>query len=194
MPWSAKAQALIEQQYGPVGAAARAGLEMTEAAMISAAARGIDLGALPAGLADKRVRADRFAAAVRQFCWPTQGLSGVKIAPFHLLASEGKVHSNQTHAWHIALLARLANHDALFRATRTRIVDFSDAASVSDAIAWWMDMTGVGGEGMVVKPTTFLARGNENQLLQPAVKCRGRDYLRIIHGPGYDLPQNLVRL
>jgi len=194
MPWSAKAQALIEQQYGPVGAAARAGLELTEAAMIKAAARGIDLGDLPAGLADKRLRADRFAAAVRQYCWPTQGLAGVKIAPFHLLASDGKVHSDQSHAWHMATLARLAQHDDLFQATRTKIVDFTDESSAKAAIDWWMEMTSAGGEGMVVKPPTFIARGDQNRLLQPAVKCRGRDYLRIIYGPDYDLPVNLVRL
>ncbi|MEQ1694698.1 MAG: polynucleotide kinase-phosphatase [Hyphomicrobiaceae bacterium] len=194
MPWSAKAQALIEQQYGPVGAAARAGLELTESAMLAAAARGIDLGSLPAGLGEKRLRADRFAAAVRQYCWPVQGLDGVKIAPFHLLASEGKVHSDQTHAWHMATLAKLARHDNLFQATRTRTIDFSDASSVSGAIDWWLEMTGAGGEGMVVKPPSFLARGTENRLLQPAVKCRGRDYLRIIYGPDYDLPENLVRL
>jgi protein phosphatase len=194
LPWSAKAQALIEQQYGPVGAAARAGLELTEAAMIKAAARGIDLGALPEVLTDKRMRADRFASAVRQYCWPTTGLDGVKIAPFHLLASEGKVHSDQPHAWHMATLARLAQHDDLFQATRTQVVDFSGEASVQATIDWWMEMTGAGGEGMVVKPLTFLAKGDQNRLLQPAVKCRGRDYLRIIYGPDYDLPENLVRL
>jgi protein phosphatase len=194
MPWSAKAQALIEQQYGPVGAAARAGLELTEAAMIKASARGIDLGALPSGLGEKRARVDRFSAAVRQYCWPVQGLDGVKIAPFHLLASEGKVHSGETHSWHMATLARLAQHDDLFQATRTMLVDFTDGASVAATIAWWMEMTSTGGEGMVVKPLAFLARGDLNRLLQPAVKCRGQDYLRIIYGPDYDLPENLVRL
>src|ERR1700685_513542 len=31
-------------------------------------------------------------------------------------------------------------------------------------------------------------------LLQPAVKCRGPEYLRIIYGPEYDAPENLERL
>ena len=30
--------------------------------------------------------------------------------------------------------------------------------------------------------------------LQPAVKCRGREYLRIIYGPEYTLPEHLERL
>lgn len=194
MPWSAKAQALIEQQYGPVGAAARTGLELAEVAASRATQRGIDLGNLVAGLREKRLRVDRFAAAVRQYCWPIQGLDGVKIAPFHLLASEGKVHSDRRHDWHMDMLSRLAGHDPLFQATTTSIVDLDDPDSINLAVKWWLEMTGKGGEGMVVKPPTFLARSESNLLLQPAVKCRGRDYLRIIYGPDYDLPDNLIRL
>jgi len=50
-----------------------------------------------------------------------------------------------------------------------------------------------GGEGMVVKPLEFVARGKRG-LIQPAVKCRGREYLRIIYGAEYTAPQNLDRL
>jgi protein phosphatase len=46
---------------------------------------------------------------------------------------------------------------------------------------------------MVVKPYDFIATGKEG-LLQPAVKCRGSEYLRIIYGPEYDLPENMERL
>jgi protein phosphatase len=31
-------------------------------------------------------------------------------------------------------------------------------------------------------------------VVQPAIKCRGREYLRIIYGPEYTLPQHLERL
>jgi protein phosphatase len=194
MPWSAKAQALIEHQYGPVEAAARAGLALAETAITKADQRGIDLGSLAEGIHERRLRVERFAAALRQYCWPVQGLDGVRIAPFHLLASEDKVHSDRGHDWHMGVLARLADHDLLFQATRTMVVDLEDEDSVSQAVVWWMDMTARGGEGMVVKPPTFLARGQGNRLLQPAVKCRGRDYLRIIYGPDYDLLENLTRL
>jgi protein phosphatase len=51
----------------------------------------------------------------------------------------------------------------------------------------------VGGEGMVVKPAEFVPIG-PGGLLQPAVKCRGREYLRIIYGPEYDRPEYLTRL
>lgn len=46
---------------------------------------------------------------------------------------------------------------------------------------------------MVVKPLEFIARGKKG-LLQPAVKCRGREYLRIIYGPDYTAEANLSRL
>ena len=46
---------------------------------------------------------------------------------------------------------------------------------------------------MVVKPLSFIANGQKG-LLQPAVKCRGPEYLRIIYGPEYSLPENLDRL
>ncbi len=46
---------------------------------------------------------------------------------------------------------------------------------------------------MVVKPFDFIARSSRG-LVQPAVKCRGKEYLRIIYGPEYALPENLERL
>ena len=50
-----------------------------------------------------------------------------------------------------------------------------------------------GGEGVVVKPLGFIAEGTRG-LAQPAIKVRGREYLRIVDGPEYTLPQNLDRL
>jgi protein phosphatase len=81
----------------------------------------------------------------------------------------------------------------LLRATPWRTVDLADPASESDAIAGWEHLTAGGGEGMVVKPLAFIARGRRG-LVQPAVKCRGAEYLRIIHGPEYLAPENLERL
>ena len=46
---------------------------------------------------------------------------------------------------------------------------------------------------MVVKPSDFVAKGGAG-LVQPAVKCRGREYLRIIYGPEYTAPEHLERL
>jgi PNKP adenylyltransferase domain, C-terminal region/PNKP adenylyltransferase domain, ligase domain len=74
-----------------------------------------------------------------------------------------------------------------------RIVDVTDLASQASGIQWWEELTRAGGEGMVVKPLDFIVKGRRG-LAQPAVKCRGREYLRIIYGPEYTAPENLDRL
>ena len=47
---------------------------------------------------------------------------------------------------------------------------------------------------MVVKPIPFIARKKKGRLIQPAIKCRGREYLRIIYGPEYTTSANLAKL
>jgi protein phosphatase len=123
-----------------------------------------------------------------------RSVDDLKLAPFHLLASEGAVHTDKQHTWHMEILGRLCAADAkLLLATPFRVVDVNDAASVDGATAWWTEMTAAGGEGMVVKPLDFIVRGRRG-VAQPAVKCRGAEYLRIIYGPEYLLPGNLERL
>jgi protein phosphatase len=193
LPWSAKAQALIQQQYGPVAASSNIGLSAASQAVAAAKALGVDTGDMDGRLARHLARTQRYAAAVRQYCWPVNGLNGVRVAPFHLLASEGAVHHDKPHDWHIGWGASLQAVDPLFLATDARSIDLSKADEIEAAIAWWVEMTERGGEGMVVKPAEFIGRGSRG-LIQPAVKCRGRDYLRIIYGPDYDAPHNLPRL
>jgi protein phosphatase len=139
----------------------------------------------------------QYISAYRGYCWPVQSVQDLKLAPFHLLASEGKVHIDQDHQWHMQTLARLSesNNNGLspILRTRHRIIDVTDAASEASGIQWWSDLTHGGGEGMVIKPLNFVVRGNRG-LVQPAVKCRGPEYLRIIYGPEYDSPDNISRL
>src|SRR5690606_38683229 len=107
---------------------------------------------------------------------------------------EGGVHTGQNHRWHMETLAQICACDPqLLLATPYRLVDVTDPTQVAAASAWWTDLTERGGEGMVVKPLDFIARGKKG-LIQPAVKCRGREYLRIIYGPDYTSEQNLSRL
>jgi protein phosphatase len=193
MPWSAKAQELLRKQYAAVGAAARVGMAAASATLQQAAARGIDLGTLPARYAERAEMAGRFMAAYRQYCWPVHSLDDLKLAPFHLLATEGAVHTNRDHVWHMETLAALCRTDPLLLATPYRVVDVHDDVQVAEGIAWWEALTGGGGEGMVVKPQDFVAT-ERGRLLQPAVKCRGREYLRIIYGPEYTAPEHLERL
>lgn len=118
----------------------------------------------------------------------------LKLAPFHLLATEGRVQVDKDHIWHMNTLARLCGADGgLLLATPFKVVDVTDDASQSEGVRWWEELTAAGGEGMVVKPVDFIARSRRG-LAQPAVKCRGREYLRIIYGPEYTAPENLERL
>ncbi|TXH69600.1 MAG: polynucleotide kinase-phosphatase [Thiothrix sp.] len=193
MPWSAKASALIREQYAPVGAAARLSLQALSQALQKAAQRGVDLGTLTERVAERSAAVDQYGTAWAQYCWEVTSIEDLKIAPFHLLASEGAVHMDKTHTWHMTQLARLAEHDRLFHATAHLIVNLQDEAQVAAACTWWEQLTQQGSEGMVIKPANFIAYSNE-QPIQPALKCRGKDYLRIIYGPEYDLPENLERL
>ncbi|HRK64827.1 MAG TPA: polynucleotide kinase-phosphatase, partial [Terricaulis sp.] len=194
MPWSAKASALIDTQYAPVAAAANAGLKAAYDSATRAAERGVDIAALRDKLANRLPRAAKYASAWAPYAWPVSGASDLKVAPFHILASEGAVHFDKDHVWHMTLADRLAQTGGpIVTSTGWRKVDIGDDAQIADAIAWWEELIGAGGEGMVVKPLDFIARGAKG-VIQPAVKVRGREYLRIIYGPEYDAPEHLERL
>ncbi|WP_435018835.1 polynucleotide kinase-phosphatase [Tundrisphaera sp. TA3] len=194
MPWNAKAGGLLRDQYAPVGAAARADTGLLAELIGRAAARGVELGDLAARTEARAAEVAGYVEAYGRYCWPTSGLDGLKLAPFHLLAAGSRTFFDRDHAWHMTLLARLAGGDPdLIVATPARVVNMLDEADQEAAIAWWEGRTEAGMEGMVVKPLDFVARG-PNGLTQPAVKVRGRSYLRIIYGPEYALPGNLDRL
>ncbi|MER8770862.1 polynucleotide kinase-phosphatase [Mesorhizobium sp. M0092] len=193
MPWSAKAGSLIESQYAPVATSSAAGFKVSREALARAMARGVDAAGLNARLEDRAARAAKYATAWAPYVWPVSGVDDLKVAPFHLLASEGRVWFDQDHVWHMSLADRLAAHVGVVTPTRWRTVDLADGSACAEAIAWWEALTGSGGEGMVVKPRDFVSRGKKG-LIQPALKVRGPEYLRIIYGPEYDAPDNLIRL
>ncbi len=193
MPWNAKAQGLLREQYAPVAAAARGALGSAVATLEAAQGRGLPVESLLTGLRSRQEDAARYAAAYARYCWEVSGLADLKLAPFHLLATEGRTYFDRDHDWHAATLARLADGSDLFLATESLTVETADETSLEAGSAWWQAMTGAGGEGMVVKPQAFVARG-QHGLTQPAVKVRGREYLRIIYGPEYTEPANLERL
>ncbi len=193
MPWSAKAQELLVEQYAPVGVAATTSLEMAAAAVRQAIERGVDLQAMLDDLERRRTAAVRYVEAYGRYCWPVNSVDDLRVAPFQILATEGATHVNQTHQWHMQQTALLAGAGApIVTATPFKVVDLGDDESRRDAVEWWTELTGAGGEGMVVKPLEFIARSGRG--IQPGIKCRGPEYLRIIYGPEYDLPGNLERL
>ncbi|MET7633140.1 polynucleotide kinase-phosphatase [Streptomyces sp. NPDC005078] len=196
MPWSLKAGGLLRSQYAAVGAASGAVLPGANAALAAAAARGVDVADLAARQQERTADAAAFTDAYRRYCWSTEGLDGVRIAPFQILAVRGRSLASVPHDEQLAWLDRLVEHDptGLLQVTRRLVVDTGDEASVRAGIDWWLEMTGSGGEGMVVKPLGALVRDEKGRLVQPGIKVRGREYLRIIYGPEYTRPENLERL
>ncbi len=194
MPWSAKAQELLLKQYAPVGNAGVRGLRAESDLIVQAALRVSGLESLLNHSAARLNAVEHYTVAYRQYCWPVSSLGDLKLAPFHLLASEAAVHTDKPHTWHMEMIGKLcAKERELLLATPFQIVDLQDEQSSANAVAWWTEMTAQGREGMVVKPLNFIAEGRRG-MTQPAIKCRGAEYLRIIYGPEYLLPENLERL
>ncbi|GHE32528.1 MULTISPECIES: polynucleotide kinase-phosphatase [Streptomyces] len=196
MPWSLKASGLLRGQYAAVGAAAGAVFPGALAALESAAGRGVDVGALLERQRARAVDAQAFTEAYRRYCWPTEGLDGVRLAPFQILAARDRSLAALPHDEQLALLDRLVEYDSggLLTTTRRLYVDTGDEDSVRAGVDWWLEMTARGGEGMVVKPVGAVVRDGQGRLVQPGIKCRGREYLRIVYGPEYTRPDNLARL
>ena len=195
LPWSAKAFELIRHQYAAVATAATAGMTAATSALTQAAARGLPVAELQGRFQHRAEMIQQYNAVYQHYCWQVNSLDDYKIAPFHLLAAEGRTFFNQTHLWHMEQLSALQQADPEWiKATPFRVVNLQDDASVQDAIQWWETLTASGGEGMVVKPLDFVARNRKGEVIQPAVKCRGREYLRIIYGPEYTAPEHLTRL
>lgn len=190
LPWSAKAMGLIRDQYASVGAAARTALPAAGDVLAMAAARGLDVGDLVRRTTDRRANAAAFRDAYAAYCRPTSTtdpLDGITLAPFQVLAAEGRCLAlTEPHPWHLERLAGLS--DPLITPTRHCLLDLSSGADREAATQWWLDLTDAGGEGMVVKPA-HLVEGRH----QPGLKVRGREYLRIIYGPDYTGSLDLLR-
>lgn len=208
MPWSEKAQELLEKQYAPVGRAGRDGLAAVSKALRKLCQReniqyevpketsgeNFDPTALLTKFEQKKDAINGYVDAYREYCWTVQSVDDLKIAPFHILAVEGQTFSDQSHIWHMETIKKYCTGvDMIFIATEYIFVDVTDESSVQSGISWWLKLTENGGEGMVVKPENFTTK-YKGEVIQPAVKCRGREYLRIIYGPEYLMPDHLKRL
>lgn len=194
MPWSAKAQELLQNQYAAVGTAASHALAEATTLLQQAAERGLEVQPLLDHYQARTEMVGQYIDAYRRYCWDVNSLDDLRLAPFHLLASERAVHTNKTHLWHVEMLDRITQQDAGFlQSTNRRVVDVTDAISTAEGVMWWEEMTERGGEGMVVKALDFISSGRRG-VLQPAVKVRGREYLRIIYGAEYTSPDQINRL
>jgi protein phosphatase len=194
MPWSVKAQELLREQYAAVGKAGSTGVASALKALQAGAIRLPELSSLAETFESRLKAIEAYSKAYGHYCWPVASIDDLRLAPFHMLASENAVHADRPHTWHMELFHQLAAADpALLVATAFKIITLGDDESEAAGVAWWEELTGRGGEGMVVKPIDFTPR-QRDRLIQPAIKIRGPEYLRIIYGPEYSLPQNLERL
>ena len=189
LPWSAKALPLIKEQFAAIGAAAHAALPVAEQALTQALARGLDLAPLASRITQRAANAELYRDAYAAYVQPTNGLEGVRLAPFQILAGEGELYAaTRSHRWHMEQIGQLT--DPFIKQTQHHYVDLNDATSRAAATQWWVDFTSSGGEGMVVKPVASIAELRADgifrkKFVQPGLKVRGREYLRIIYGPDY---------
>jgi protein phosphatase len=215
LPWSAAGAGLLERQYEPVAAAALADTAAVADVLAAAAARGVPLdttavpvagtdslaaasGPVPAAAgADPtaaRLRADD--AAAFDVAWRRYAGRGepVRLAPFCVLAGAGEVYARRPVSWQLDVLDRLvaAAPDHLVHTPR-HTVTLADPASRAAGVEWWRGVVDAGGEGVVAKPAEPATRGPKG-LIQPGLKVRGPDYLRLVYGPHYRAPANLTRL
>ncbi|MEG3941634.1 polynucleotide kinase-phosphatase [Microcoleus sp. S36b_A3] len=194
MPWSAKAQELLQQQYATVGTASNTAFADAIKNLEQANQRGVEVSNLLSRHQERSQLAHQYVKAYQRYCWPVKSISDLKLAPFHILATEGKVHTDKNHCWHMEQIAEICQADPeLLLATEYKVVEIADSDSQSAGIKWWEKLTDGGGEGMVVKPIDFIIK-NSKGLVQPAVKCRAKEYLRIIYGLEYSLPEHLEKL
>ncbi|WP_062429447.1 polynucleotide kinase-phosphatase [Herbidospora daliensis] len=179
LPWSAKAGELIRDQYASVGAAAGAALPVAVGVLEAAAGRGLDVGSILDRARRREINAARFREAYARYCEPVSGVSGLRFAPFQILAcAEGATAVTRPHDWHLDRLATVVH--PLVLGTRHTYVDLEREDQRTAAVEWWTELTDAGGEGMVVKPVA-----HPGGRVQPGVKVRGPEYLRIIYGPDY---------
>ncbi len=194
MPWSAKAQQLLQDQYAAVGSSASVSIQSAISTLRETAEQGRNVNSLLDRYENRAESVSRYTQVYRNYCWTVESVDDLKLAPFHILASDSQVHIDKGHDWHMTNIGALcqAGSNLLFQ-TQSCLVDVTDSDSQIKGVNWWLDMINRGGEGMVVKPLDFVARSRRG-LIQPAVKVRGREYLRIIYGPEYTEPANIERL
>jgi len=106
MSWSVKAQELLRLQYAPVGTAGIHALVAAQQVLAEAELKEANLEELRQHTDARLASLIKYRDACRQYCWPVNSIQDLKLAPFHLLASEGAVHVDNTinsavvrHAW-----------------------------------------------------------------------------------------------
>ena len=120
MPWSSKAQKLLVEQYAPVGRAGRNSLaaaintirkaaDFMGGKTVDAAAQSresVDLSALLERYQARAGALAQFTEAYRCYCWDVKSIEDYRIAPFHILATEGGTWCGENHIRHMETIAK----------------------------------------------------------------------------------------
>lgn len=187
LPWNLKAQGLIDEIYAPTAAAGIGAATHLAAALQAATDRGVEVGGpAPEQTLDEL---EKFRAAYNRY---VDSDKKIQFAPFQVLASEDATWHHKPHSWHLGVANQLVAADSeIYRQTRCFVLDPSDPEQVEAALQWWLQLTESGGEGAVVKP---MENAETSRQVQPGMKVRGREYLRMIYGHDYLHPQRQERL
>ncbi|MDQ0269625.1 polynucleotide kinase-phosphatase [Cytobacillus purgationiresistens] len=191
MPWNLKAKDLIKNQYEYVAHHALLDREMLQKKLSSALEYNSELQLWSKENEIKLSNARTFEQVFQKYCWEVKDTNSIQIAPFHILAHSHETLFHKSHQWHMEMNQQLASLSDLFVKTEYKLID--NESTEEEVIRWWEEMTRDGHEGIVIKPSDYIAK-NKNKLIQPAIKVRGRKYLHIIYGMDYLLPENLQRL
>lgn len=191
MPWNIKAKELISSQYAHVAENAILDRTNLKEKIEGAVDHNEEIINWLDEYKEKLTNAHAFSEVFQKYCWEIEDINSIQIAPFHVLAHSNQTFFDQPHTWHMWMNREFANQSKIFVGTEYKVI--TDEASEEEVIKWWQDMTSEGHEGIVIKPEYYIAK-NKGKLIQPAIKVRGRKYLKIIYGMDYLLPQNLVRL
>ncbi|WP_339312488.1 polynucleotide kinase-phosphatase [Paenibacillus sp. FSL k6-2145] len=191
VPWNLKARELIASQYAHVAEASLMDRSTVLDKLREAQAAGRKVDEWLQETAGKLANAETFRDVFQKYCWDVDDIGDIRIAPFHTLAHSTGAFWEQTHEWHMEQNREFAWMSTLMMETEYRMI--ASEADEADVIRWWDEITAEGHEGIVIKPETFRA-WNNNKMIQPAIKVRGRAYLHIIYGMDYLAPENLSRL
>ncbi len=194
VPWNLKARELIASQYAHVAEAALHDRQTILDTLQTAEANGRPVQEWVGEWTELLQNANVFAEAFQAYCWDTDGMEGIRIAPFHILAHQNHAFTEHEHVWHMEHAKELAACSDLLMETEYKVVELDeDSEDEQGLIDWWTSITEEGHEGLVIKPE-YMTMHASGRLVQPAIKVRGRKYLHIIYGMDYLHPDNLKRL
>src|SRR5262245_66540611 len=103
---SVKTYTLVLKHHSSVGTSDEIALPEAVEQLAAAGARGIDVAALHPRYEARAKLITSYVAAYREYCWPVVSINDLKLAPFHILATERRTFFDRDHQWHMDTIAR----------------------------------------------------------------------------------------